>query len=54
MCGCVGGEFENVAVNYTAKPAIPLVGKTGRNKKEAGENAGDTLFGPDPRSTYRL
>ena len=29
-----GGEFENVTVDYTAKPTIPLVGQTGHNKKK--------------------
>ena len=49
----MGGGFENVTVDYTANPTIPLVGQTGRNKKEVGEKAGDTLFGPAPRITYR-
>ena len=29
-----GGEFENVTVDYTVKPTIPLVGQTGHNKKK--------------------
>ena len=30
----IGGKFENVAVDYTDRPTIPLIGQTGHNIKK--------------------